>query len=47
MDYPEEEITPEEWARFVAENWKDMLGDPREDIYTLQDGEPLDANRNG
>ena len=31
------------WARFVAEQWLDELADPREDIYTLRDGEPVNA----
>jgi hypothetical protein len=27
----------------VAQQWADELGDTRQDIYTLDDGEPLDA----
>lgn len=37
----DEDITKEEWMAFIAENWKDELSDPREDIYTLEDGEPV------
>lgn len=33
------------WDRFVSCAWHDELFDPREDIYTLEDGEPLDAPR--
>jgi hypothetical protein len=29
------------WLAGVAREWADELGDPREDIYTLADGEAL------
>jgi hypothetical protein len=31
------------WSRAVAREWRTELRDTREDIYTLQDGEPVDA----
>ena len=31
------------WADGVAGEWAEELGDPREDIYTIADGEPVDA----
>ena len=33
------------WAEGVAREWHDELSDPREDIYTLADGEPVDESR--
>jgi len=29
------------WMAGIAREWADELGDPREDIYTLADGEAL------
>lgn len=31
------------WMRRVAPEWSDELADARQDIYTLQDGQPVDA----
>jgi hypothetical protein len=33
------------WMEGIAREWADELGDPREDIYTLEDGSPVDAAR--
>ena len=33
------------WAQGISWEWRQELGDPREDMYTLQDGEPVDAAR--
>lgn len=33
------------WANGVASEWSAELSDPREDIYTLDDGQPLNATR--
>ena len=33
------------WAKGVAREWAAELDDVREDIYNLQDGEPIDAAR--
>jgi len=33
------------WMQALAHEWRDELSDPREDIYTLEDGEALDAKR--
>jgi hypothetical protein len=33
------------WAQGIAREWATELADPREDIYTLEDGEPIDAER--
>lgn len=31
------------WTEGVADEWADELRDVRQDIYTLDDGEPMDA----
>ena len=31
------------WTDAIAAEWSDVLADPREDLYTLEDGHPLDA----
>ena len=33
------------WASGVASEWSAELSDPREDIYTLDDGRPVNATR--
>jgi hypothetical protein len=33
------------WMEGIAREWADELSDPREDIYTLEDGEPVDGAR--
>ena len=33
------------WAQGIAREWSAELADSREDIYTLEDGEPADAAR--
>lgn len=42
---PEEDEAGSSWARGVAREWAEELADPRQDIYTLEDGQPLDAPR--
>jgi hypothetical protein len=32
-----------DWARLIRAEWAEELSDPREDIYTLEDGQPLNA----
>ena len=41
----DEEETDDEWMRFLMEQWHEELSDTREDIYTLEDGLPLDTPR--
>jgi hypothetical protein len=31
-----------DWTRGISEQWSDELNDVRQDIYTLDDGAPLD-----
>ena len=33
------------WPGDVSQAWSDELGDVRQDLYTLADGEPVDASR--
>jgi len=33
------------WTEGVAREWREDLADPRQDIYTLDDGEPVDGAR--
>lgn len=35
---------PGAWVLGIAREWEAELSDPREDIYSLADGEPLDAS---
>lgn len=41
VDYDTSELTDDEWAAFVAQGLAAELNDPREDIYTLEDGKPI------
>lgn len=33
------------WTEGIAREWETELSDPREDIYTMEDGEPVDDRR--
>jgi len=37
-----EDEAGENWMAGIAREWHDELSDPREDIYTLADGVPVD-----
>jgi len=41
----EEDEAGTAWAMGVAMEWSAELSDPREDIYTLNDGEPIHGRR--
>jgi hypothetical protein len=41
----DEDAAGKEWQAGIAREWRDELADPREDIYTLQDGDPIDEGR--
>ncbi len=41
----EEDEAGPAWAAGVASEWSAELNDPAQDIYTLSDGQPLDAAR--
>jgi len=40
---PDEDETDRAWMQGIAREWAAELLDPREDIYTLDDGTPVDA----
>lgn len=40
---PEEDDAGSAWTRGIAGEWADELADSREDIYTLDDGQPVNA----
>jgi hypothetical protein len=42
---PEEDDAGLAWAGGISAEWSAELGDPDQDIYTLDDGQPLDAPR--
>lgn len=42
---PDEDEAGAAWSRGVAAQWAKDLQDPRQDIYTLNDGQPLNAPR--
>jgi hypothetical protein len=42
---PEEDDAGLAWTGGISAEWSAELGDPDQDIYTLDDGQPLDAPR--
>ena len=42
---PEEDEAGNAWARAVAKEWAEELEDTRQDLYTMEDGQPVDAPR--
>ena len=42
---PEEDAAGRAWERGVAREWSEELSDPQQDIYTLDDGHPVNAPR--
>jgi hypothetical protein len=42
---PEEDDAANVWEAGIAREWSAELKDPREDIYTLEDGQPVNAGR--
>lgn len=41
--FPDEDGAGIAWASEIAKHWVDELGDSRQDIYTLEDGRPVNA----
>ncbi len=41
----EDEAASAEWMSGIAREWAEELADEREDLYTLEDGEPVDTPR--
>jgi hypothetical protein len=42
---PMETSADDAWTHAIAKEWSAELGDPREDIYTVEDGYPVDIPR--
>jgi hypothetical protein len=42
---PDEDEAGGAWAQGISREWADELSDPRQDIYTLHDGHPINAPR--
>ena len=42
---PDEDDGGATWAKGIAKEWADELRDSRQDIYTLEDGQPMNAPR--
>jgi len=42
---PEEDDAGGAWGQGIAKAWADELRDSRQDIYTLDDGQPVNAPR--
>ena len=40
-----EDDAGESWSAGIAREWEAELSDPRQDIYTLNDGAPVDGPR--
>ena len=41
----DEDEAGDAWTSGIAREWAAELGDPREDLYTIADGEPIDGPR--
>jgi hypothetical protein len=41
----DEDDAGEHWTAGIAREWHDDLADPRQDIYSLTDGVPVDGSR--
>jgi hypothetical protein len=44
-DEDDEDDFSDVWMRGIAREWSAELADPREDVYTLGDGEEIDGHR--
>jgi hypothetical protein len=42
---PDEDHSGIAWTQGIAKEWAAELADPREDLYTLRDGHPVNASR--
>ena len=42
---PQEDEPGIAWAQGITKEWADELGDTRQDIYTLEDGQAVNAPR--
>jgi hypothetical protein len=44
-EWTSDEVSDEDWLLFVSQGLHDELADTRQDIYTLEDGQPYDVAR--
>jgi hypothetical protein len=42
---PDDDVTDEEWMAMICRSWADDLNDPRQDVYTLDEGTADDGSR--
>ncbi len=42
---PDEDDAGSVWANGIAREWAGELSDPKQDIYTVDDGQPVNAPR--
>ena len=42
---PDEDDAGSVWANGIAKEWSDELSDPKQESYTLDDGQPVNAPR--
>lgn len=42
---PDEDDAGNGWAQGISVEWADEIGDSSQDIYTLEDGQPINAPR--
>jgi hypothetical protein len=42
---PDEDQAGVAWMQGIAREWVDELDDPRQDLYSLKDGQPVNAPR--
>ena len=42
---PEQDQAEEIWMPAIASEWSEELNDTRQDLYTLEDGQPFDGAR--
>ena len=45
LSQEQEDVAEGAWAAGIAREWAADWSDPREDIYTITDGEPVDGPR--
>jgi hypothetical protein len=43
--WPDEDVAGDAWSQGIAKEWQGELRDARQDIYTLEDGQPVNAPR--
>ena len=44
-EWSDEDMTEDEWRRLISYSLRDELNDSREDVYTPEDGQPIEEIR--